>query len=48
VLLEVTEHGSRNRDLIDVSRSRYHQSTVRVRLTPPFFFPKNVVNCFHE
>jgi hypothetical protein len=21
---------------------------VRVRLTPPFFFPKNVVNCFHE
>jgi type I restriction enzyme S subunit len=21
---------------------------VRVRLTPPFLFPKNVVNCFHE
>jgi internalin A len=23
-------------------------SNVRVRLTPPFLFPKNVVNCFHE
>jgi hypothetical protein len=23
-------------------------TNVRFRLTPPFFFPKNVVNCFHE
>jgi hypothetical protein len=30
-----------------VTRRKY-QLTVRVRLTPPFLFPKNVVNCFHE
>jgi hypothetical protein len=25
-----------------------HRLNVRVRLTPPFLFPKKLVNCFHE
>jgi hypothetical protein len=38
---------------LDYFGARYYGSTmgrftVRFRLTPPFFFPKNVVNCFHE